>query len=100
MNAIVWDNLPQEIGLKGSTIIAYSDVKGGKDGILIEGDSYVNWQNGNLDADPLFFDPENNDFHLQEGSPCNDAGNPAPEYNNADGSRNDMGAYGGPKGGW
>ncbi len=35
------------------------------------------------------------DFHLRTGSPCIDAGDPAPEYNDPDGTRNDMGAYGG-----
>jgi hypothetical protein len=36
------------------------------------------------------------DYHLAFGSPCIDAGNPAAEYNDPDGSRNDMGAFGGP----
>ncbi|HEX9973656.1 MAG TPA: T9SS type A sorting domain-containing protein, partial [bacterium] len=31
-----------------------------------------------------------------DGSPCIDAGNPDPAYNDLDGSRNDMGAFGGP----
>lgn len=39
------------------------------------------------------------DFHLGAGSPCIDTGHPDPAYNDADGSRNDMGAYGGPAGG-
>ncbi len=39
------------------------------------------------------------DLHLGAGSPCIDAGNPAPEFNDqTDGSRNDIGAYGGPQG--
>lgn len=31
-------------------------------------------------------------YRLGQGSPCIDAGNPAPQYNDPDGSRNDMGA--------
>jgi parallel beta-helix repeat protein len=53
--------------------------------------------NGNISADPLFVDPENGDFSLKSDSPCLDAGNPDPMYHDPDGSRNDMGAYGGPK---
>lgn len=72
---------------------------------------------GNIGVDPLFVDPDgpdndpdtyaDNDYRLAPGSPCIDAGNPHPAYN--DGARppglgterNDMGAYGGPyNGGW
>jgi len=61
---------------------------------------------GNIDQDPLFnapsegvgveYDGLNADWSLQEGSPCIDAGDPDPIYNDPDGTRNDMGAYGGP----
>jgi parallel beta-helix repeat protein len=69
------------------------------------------WQDvGNINVDPLFVDPSKGDFHLQPNSPCADAGDPDPFYNDpedpnrpgfalmpARGSvRNDMGAYGGP----
>jgi serine protease len=54
--------------------------------------------NGNISADPLFADPENDDFRLQPGSPSINSGNPELIYNDHDGSRNDMGAYGGPEG--
>ncbi len=61
-------------------------------------------RNGNFAADPMFV--EDYDFrgdtifdvHLQYGSPCIDAGHPDPRYNDMDGSRNDIGAYGGPGG--
>ncbi len=50
---------------------------------------------GNISADPLFTTTYPQSFRLQPGSPCINAGNPSAAYNDADGSRNDMGAYGG-----
>ena len=60
---------------------------------------------GNISVDPLFVDflPDDiydDDFHLVAGSPCEDAGNPFADYEDVDGSRNDMGAFGGPYGSW
>jgi len=46
--------------------------------------------------DPAFVDAERGDFHLRPDSRCRDAGDPDPAYNDPDGSRNDLGAYGGP----
>ncbi len=40
--------------------------------------------------------PDNDDLHTSSDSPTHDAGNPFPEYDDPDGSRNDLGAYGGP----
>ncbi len=53
-----------------------------------------------VSGEPWFVDPFNNDFHLLEGSPGMDQGDPDPAYNDPDGSRNDLGAYGGPYGNW
>jgi parallel beta-helix repeat protein len=47
---------------------------------------------GNLFAEPEFIDPENDDFTLQESSPCIDAGNPASALD-PDETISDMGAY-------
>jgi hypothetical protein len=61
---------------------------------------------GNISADPVFVswtdndDSADDDFELDTGSPCIDAGVPAPPFNDADGSTNDIGAYGGPEGEW
>jgi hypothetical protein len=52
----------------------------------------VYWGDGNIDADPLFTDPDNGDFTLQPSSPCIDAGDPESELD-PDGSWVDMGAY-------
>ena len=60
-----------EIGAWTSeTTVEYSLVQGGFDGT------------GNIDADPLFVDPDSGDLHLQPGSPCIDAadGTVAPEF--------------------
>jgi hypothetical protein len=47
---------------------------------------------GNIYDDALFLDPLAHDYRLQNPSPCIDAGDPDPAYNDLDGSRNDMGA--------
>jgi len=51
---------------------------------------------GSISHDPLYADTSAGDYHLASGSPCIDSGNPAVQYNDPDGTRNDMGAYGGP----
>ena len=66
------------------------------------------WSGGatTLYVDPGFIapscdgDPANDDFHLSPGSPVIDAGKPYPADLDADGTLNDMGAYGGPSGVW
>lgn len=103
MNSILWNNYFGEIFFNDTSCsikVSYSDIQGGEEGIISNYNGTVDWRDGNIDEDPLFMDVENGDFHLQQGSPCIDAGNPAPEYNDPDGSRNDMGAYGGQNGNW
>lgn len=53
---------------------------------------------GSDNSNPMFISEEN--YHLQPNSPCRDAGNPDPIFNDVDGTRNDQGAYGGPGGEW
>ena len=72
-NCILWGDAPQEIHVdSGSPIVTYCDIQGGWPG------------EGNIDADPLFVDPdgpdddpdtwEDNDYRLRPSSPCIDAG--------------------------
>ena len=87
INTIVWNANDEVYVAPSSDInITYSDVKGGWPG------------EGNIDADPLFVDPDNGDYHLQPGSPCIDAGTPlgAPDDDIEGNPRDefpDMGAY-------
>ena len=82
-NCILWGDTPQEFYTWGGhPQVSYSDVQGGWSGT------------GNIDADPLFVDPdgpdddpdtwEDNDYRLGPGSPCIDAANnyavPADEF--------------------
>jgi hypothetical protein len=53
---------------------------------------------GNFEADPLFAGDD--DFHLGVGSAAIDAGDPGPLLADTDGTRNDIGAFGGPEGDW
>ncbi len=80
----------------------------------VYGNSYGNYSgtpdttgsNGNLSTDPMFAaysddgDHTNDIFSLSVGSPMIDAGNPTGAYEDVDGTRGDMGAYGGPNGSW
>jgi hypothetical protein len=105
LNNIIWQNeiymsdyaLPEEYDIR------FNDIQGGWPG------------QGNIDADPLFADPENCDYHLESQagrwdastrswvkddltSPCIDTGNPDSDWKTElwpHGKRINMGAYGG-----
>ena len=78
--------------IASSATVTYSCLSGGYDG------------EGNIDADPMFvtpsegygseFDGMTADWRLMAGSLCIDAGDPNVVYNDLDGSRCDMGAFG------
>ncbi len=96
LNCIVWDNPSEEIYIHPDATLnaTYSDIKNGT------GQTYFG--TGCIDTDPFFTDPANNLYSItwanfpdpdSTKSPCIDAGDPDTQYNDPDGTRNDMGAY-------
>ncbi len=104
LNSILWQNKPQEICFHKfgdiKITIGYTDLEGAEEGILTNNNGSIFFQMGFINVDPKFENPAFKNFHLKEGSDCIDAGNPAVEYNDIDGSINDLGAYGGARGNW
>jgi len=114
-NSIIRNNsscyYDQQICIAGGSIesISYSDIEDGENGIYTIDAGNYNWLEGNIDEDPLFVDPNNNDLNLSIDSPCIDTGNPDldgdgitwvndPNDQDPDGTRMDMGALYFPKG--
>jgi Putative metal-binding motif len=110
MNSIIAENADADIldGETGAVLdITYSDVYNSANSgySSVFGDRTGSPYN-NIDSDPVFTswsDDDNygnDDLSLRPTSPGVDAGNPNPTYYDADGSINDMGAWGGPNGSW
>ncbi len=78
---------------KAPPIISYNDVWANADG------DYSGCQpgEGDISLDPLFADTSLGDYHLLVNSPCIDRGDTAWGFRDPDSSRNDIGAYGGPR---
>ncbi|RJP26640.1 MAG: hypothetical protein C4520_00485 [Candidatus Abyssobacteria bacterium SURF_5] len=74
-----------EIGLYlfASVTVAFSDIEGGAMAVYADSGSTLDWESGNIDADPLFMGAS--DYHLSIGSPCIDAGIDIGIYEDIDG---------------
>ena len=109
-NTIFWGNEPSQIHLQDDVSdpdILYNDIQGGLDSIVVRG-TFEGIFKGNLDIDPLLINPSsgkgaqysglNGDWHLQNNSPCIDAGNPEVSVGEEpfpNGYTVNIGAYGG-----
>ncbi|HUT04510.1 MAG TPA: dockerin type I domain-containing protein [bacterium] len=104
INSIIWDNAGDvKVSTNSTLTLDYCDIS---DALKVD------WGSGNISEDPLFADPQNDDYHLQseygrwtaegwvaddETSPCIDAGDPESAYSLEplfNGNRANMGAYG------
>ena len=85
-----------EANITSAIITTYSDIFN-----CAEGDIFNTFiGESNLLVDPLYVDPENNDYSLQPESPCIDGGTPGAQFcfePEANGCRTNMGAYGNTK---
>jgi len=78
-NSIFWNNKPAiivcQINYSPSEItVSHSDLQGGIDSIITNGNATVNWLSGNINTFPMFVDTALNNFHLKNTSPCINTG--------------------------
>ena len=122
-NCILWANIAPsgaqlaDLGIAALTV-SYSDLQGGRNAVYLSPSNLAITYASNIDADPLFADAANRDFHLKSRmgrwdpaansgaggwvndcvcSPCIDAGDPASVFSaetTPNGGRINMGAYG------
>ncbi len=112
-NCILWGDtaanaseiLVGNLGAPTSVRISYCDIQNPDESVIFDTDCTIEWGQGNIDLDPGFAgtDSLNNiqaaaagDYHLLEGSPCVDAGDPsfvaAPDETDIDGEPRILGA--------
>jgi len=81
LNCIVWGNSAGSTDNHSDFNIEYSNFEGGWPG------------EGNIDDDPLFINPDSDDYRLSSSSPCIDTGDPDSPNVPWGGFRRDMGAF-------
>jgi hypothetical protein len=54
--------------------VSYCNIEDAEAAVHVDHGATLLWGPGNIDADPLFVDPGESDYHLAAGSPCIDAG--------------------------
>lgn len=91
-NCILWDNTAAagseaaitDINPQDSIIpvlaVYYSDIRGGTDSVVADGNSILEWGAGNIDQDPCFVNSEIRNYHIRYDSVCIDAGDPNLNY--------------------
>jgi len=75
VNSILSGNSPQnidflDVGDPSFLTINYSNIGAGEDGIVTNDNGTITWGEGNIDADPLFCEPDSGNYTLMANSPC------------------------------
>ena len=77
-NCILWGDTAfqgegAELGIdSGAMTVIASDVQGGVGAVYQANAAILNWADNNINADPLFENAAQNNYHLRKGSPCVD----------------------------
>tara|TARA_Y100000588_G_scaffold3444_1_gene4617 strand:- start:63 stop:2129 length:2067 start_codon:yes stop_codon:yes gene_type:complete len=74
-NTILWNDTSQEILFSSSNdpnsiTISNSNIQGGQNAIVANDNGTITWGEGNIDADPLFCEPDSGNYHIAGNSPC------------------------------
>ena len=82
VNSIVWNNGGTDdsqitLSDSSSVSVSYCDIEHGELGVNAPPGSVLAWGSGNIELDPLIFDPSQNAYALAPLSPCIDAGDNA-----------------------
>jgi hypothetical protein len=80
-NSIFYGNVPKQLGMgsspdtPGKLGVYHSLVQDGQDGIINFGaNNIIDWGEGNMDEDPVFYGSGEYPYSIDAGSPCIDAG--------------------------
>lgn len=75
-NSILWSNEPEQIVCLDQSFatIQFSNISGGLTNIIIEDEVQLDWLDGNINALPLFCDPDNGNYTLAANSLCLETG--------------------------
>ncbi|MCF7911315.1 MAG: DUF1565 domain-containing protein [Candidatus Cloacimonetes bacterium] len=86
VNCNFWDNSPDVVRFFGTLptdtfCLTYSNVQDGTENIVHGSVGLIHISEENINQDPLFISPQNDEFQLQSDSPCIDTGIDFFEYN-------------------
>ncbi len=95
-NCIIYNNGERSIRFQnppqGGIDISFSNIARGLDNIFVQNENDLIYDESNFDENPLFVDPDNGNYHIEEDSPCIDTGNPE-SPRDPDLTRADVGAF-------
>ncbi len=95
-STIMWNNSPQEVCFHKfgdiKMTLSYSNIMNAEEGFKTNNNGSLFFKMGVINSDPKFYDAAARNYNLLKESPCIDTGDPAVEYNDPDGSRNNIGA--------